>query len=108
MILPSELQKNKKYYMIWCNTFHEVKLKDTTTLYGNKQYIFSSRLGDLYMSTSSDTEWSRPHPYIFDDRFQAVLEIGLKMFRGGYVKRAPYNQEKHIDICFKYIPERMI
>ena len=108
MIPHSELQKNKKYYMIWCNTFYEVKLKDITTLYNNKQYIFSGRLGDLYMATSSNMEWSRPHPIILDDRFEALLEIGLIMFRGGYVKRAPYNQEKHIDICLKHVPERMI
>ncbi len=109
MIKPTQLQKNKKYFIIWCNSYYEAKLKDITTLYNNDQYIFSSRMGDLYLTHSTDNnKWMWQNPIIFDDRFQAILVIGIKMFRGSYIRRAPYSQEKHIDISMKYVPEKMI
>ncbi len=109
MITPKNLQKTKKYYIIWCNSYYETKLKDITTLYDMEQYIFSSRMGDLYLTHSSQSDkWTWQNPIIFDDRFEAILAIGVEMFRGRCVRRAPYSQEKHIDISMKYIPEKMI
>ncbi len=103
------LQINRKYCIIYCNTWYEAKLKVISTLYDFDQYVFNTRLGDIYLYYSpTRSKWQWQEPLIFEDRFEAVLQLGILLFQGKPVRRTPYSQEKHIDLCLKLIPEKMI
>ena len=81
MIKAENLQLNKKYYLLWGNTYYEAKLKDKTILYNEDQFIFSTRIGDLYLRYSaSNNRWSWSKPKIYETKFEAILEIGVHLF----------------------------
>jgi hypothetical protein len=95
--------------MIWGNTYYEVKLKTKSILYNNDQFIFSTRIGDLYLYYSkSNDRWGWSNPKIYETKFEAILEIGVQLFRGYNIQRSPYSIHKHIEVSMNYIPERMI
>lgn len=109
MILAEQLQVGEKYFIIWENTYYEVKLKDKTIIYDEDQFIFSTRLGDLYLRYSSvKKNWLWSNPNIYATKFEAILEIGLHLFKGFHMNRAPYSQCKHISLSMEHIPEKMI
>jgi len=109
MITAEKLQLGKKYYLIWCNTYYEATLKDKTILYDADQFIFSTRMGDIYLRHSSAHEnWAWSIPKIYETKFEAILEIGVHLFKGFHLNRAPYSQQKHIKLSMAHIPEKMI
>lgn len=109
MITSEEVKVNNKYYIICCNSFYEVRLKNREIMCDKTtKYTFSSRLGDLHFYRSEFNIWSWQTPKIFEDRFEAILELGVDLFKGKIIRRLPYTQDKHIMLSMKYIPEKMI
>ena len=116
MITAENLKLGKKYYILWGNTYYEAKLKDKTSLYSEDQFIFSTRIGDLYLRYSAlylrysakNNKWLWSNPKIYETKFEAILEIGIHLFKGFHMNRAPYSQKKHITLSMAHIPEKMI
>ena len=106
---PNTLKIGNKYCIIYCNSWYEAKLKGIGKLYEYDQFIFSTKLGDIYLHYSTrHSKWQWQNPLIYENRFEAILKLGLLLFQGKGIRRTPYTQEKHIDICLKHIPEKMV
>ena len=106
---PNTLKIGNKYCIIYCNSWYEAKLKGIGKLYDYDQYIFGTRLGDIYLHYSiRNSKWQWQTPLIYENRNEAILKLGLLLFQGQIIRRAPHSQEKHIDLCLKNIPEKMV
>lgn len=101
--------RGKKYYIIWCNYYYEATLKKVTDLTSDKEYTFKTRLGDLHLRYSpSKKKWDWSPAQIYENRFDAILEIGLRIYKGQTTRRIPFTEAKHFRISLKHIPEKMI
>ena len=81
-----------------------IELKTGTAV---EQWITALK-GDALRSVGKFNIWSWQTPKIFEDRFEAILELGVDLFKGKFIRRLPYTQDKHMLLSMKYIPEKMI
>ena len=105
----NELKIHDKIYILWCSCWYEAVIKQIKPSKDNILYVFKTHLGDIHLFYKPiQQKWDWETPFFFNDRFEAILFVGIQIFKGKIIRRTPYSQEKHINLCLKYVPEKLI
>lgn len=95
-----------KYYIIAYNCYYESWFKREYEQYGNPIYVFRTRQGDIHL-VNNQTFFGTP-PIIFSNREDALMELGIRIYRGVGIRRTPFTHKKHIQYVFNKAPEKLI